>query len=90
MLDRLVGLREAFHILSAYRSPAVHAMLRLCYAGMAEHSRHVEGKAVDVRFFGHSSILGHRLAPAWIIPALVFVMVWWMVLHTGMSMGEAS
>jgi uncharacterized protein YcbK (DUF882 family) len=61
-LDRLVGLRDAFHILSAYRSPATNAMLRLSHAGVAEHSMHVEGKAVDVRFFGRDLLLVHRLA----------------------------
>jgi len=62
MLDRLVGLRDAFHILSAYRSPATNAMLRLSHAGVAEHSMHVEGKAIDVRFFGRDLFLVHRLA----------------------------
>jgi uncharacterized protein YcbK (DUF882 family) len=61
MLDRLVGLRDAFHILSAYRSPATNAMLRLSHTGVAEHSMHVEGKAVDVRFFGRDLLLVHRL-----------------------------
>ena len=62
MLDRLVGLRDAFHIVSAYRSPATNAMLRLSHAGVAEHSMHVEGKAVDVRFFSRDLVLVHRLA----------------------------
>ena len=64
MLDRLVGLRDAFHILSAYRSPATNAMLRLSHAGVAEHSMHVEGKAVDVRFFSRDLVLVHRLVTA--------------------------
>src|SRR5215475_8120125 len=62
ILDRLVGLRDAFHILSAYRSPATNARLRLSHVGVAEHSMHVEGKAVDVRFFGPDLVLVHRLA----------------------------
>jgi uncharacterized protein YcbK (DUF882 family) len=61
-LDRLVGLRDALHILSAYRSPATNAMLRLSHAGVAEHSMHVEGKAVDVRFFRRDLLLAQRLA----------------------------
>jgi uncharacterized protein YcbK (DUF882 family) len=64
MLDRLVGLRDALHILSAYRSPTTHAMLRLSHAGVAEHSMHVEGKAVDVRFFGRDLLLVYRLVTA--------------------------
>ena len=63
-LDKLVGLRDAFHVLSAYRSSATNAMLRLSHAGVAEHSMHVEGKAVDVRFFGRDLLLVHRLVTA--------------------------
>lgn len=61
-IDKIVGLRDAFHVLSAYRSPATNAMLRLYHAGVAEHSMHVEGKAVDVRFFGNDLQMVHRLA----------------------------
>jgi len=57
-----VGLRDAFHILSAYRSPATNARLRLSHVGVAEHSLHVEGKAADVRLFGPDLVLVHRLA----------------------------
>jgi uncharacterized protein YcbK (DUF882 family) len=64
MLNRLVGLRDAFHIVSAYRSPATNAMLRLSHAGVAEHSIHVEGKAVDVRFFARDLVPVHHLATA--------------------------
>jgi len=39
-------------------------MLRLSHAGVAEHSMHVEGKAVDVCFFGRDPVLVHRLATA--------------------------
>ena len=63
-VDQLVGLRNAFHVLSAYRSPTTNAMLRLSHAGGAEHSMHVEGKAVDVRFFGRDLLLVHRLVTA--------------------------
>src|SRR5712692_6401162 len=37
-IDKIVGLRDAFHVLSAYRSPATNAMLRMYHAGVAEHS----------------------------------------------------
>ena len=57
-------LRDAFHIVSAYRSPATNAMLRFSHVGVAEHSMHVEGKGVDVRFFGRDLVLVHRLATA--------------------------
>jgi uncharacterized protein YcbK (DUF882 family) len=63
-IDTLVGLRDAFHILSAYRSAATNAMLRLSYTGVAEHSMHVEGKAVDVRLCGRNLPRVRRLATA--------------------------
>src|SRR5262249_54966160 len=61
-IDKIAGLRDAFHVLSAYRSPATNAMLRLYYACVAEHSMHVEGKAIDVRFSGRELQVVHRLA----------------------------
>ena len=61
-IDKIVGLRDAFHVLSAYRSVATNAMLRLYYSGVAEHSMHIEGKAVDVRFFGGDLQMVRRLA----------------------------
>jgi uncharacterized protein YcbK (DUF882 family) len=63
-IDTIVGLGDTFHVLSAYRSPATNAMLRQYHAGVAEHSRHTEGKAVDVRFFGPDLPMVHRLATA--------------------------
>jgi uncharacterized protein YcbK (DUF882 family) len=47
-LGKTLETRAAFHILSAYRSPATNAMLRQSYSGVAEHSLHIEGKAVDI------------------------------------------
>src|SRR5215471_1234918 len=61
-IDKMVGFRDAFHVLSAYRSAATNAMLRLYYSGVAEHSMHMEGKAVDVRFPGSDLPMVHRLA----------------------------
>ena len=61
-IDKIVGLRDSFHVLSAYRSPETNAMLRLYYSGVAEHSMHIEGKAVDVRFSGRDLQMVRRLA----------------------------
>lgn len=61
-IDKIVGLRDAFHVLSAYRSPATNARLRLYYSGVAEHSMHIEGKAIDVRFSGRDLQTVRRLA----------------------------
>src|SRR5438132_13715532 len=50
-IDKIEGLRDSFHVLSAYGSPATNAMLRLYASRVADHSMHLEVKAVDVRFF---------------------------------------
>jgi uncharacterized protein YcbK (DUF882 family) len=61
-IDKIVGLRDSFHVLSAYRSPATNAWLRMSHSGVAEHSMHVEGKAIDVRFLGQDLQMVRRLA----------------------------
>ena len=58
LLDLLYAIREelgchqAFHIISGYRSPATNAYLRSFRRGVAEHSLHMDGKAVDLRLPG--------------------------------------
>ena len=44
-----VGSQRAFHVISAYRSPQTNEMLRQSSNGVAEHSMHMLGKAIDVR-----------------------------------------
>jgi uncharacterized protein YcbK (DUF882 family) len=63
-IDTIVGLRDALHVLSAYRAPATNAMLRQYHTGVAAQSMHTEGKAVDVRFFGRALPMVQRLATA--------------------------
>jgi len=63
-INKMVGWRDALHVLSAYRSPETNAMLRLSSVGVAEHSMHMEGKAVDVRFVGGDLQMVRRLATA--------------------------
>jgi uncharacterized protein YcbK (DUF882 family) len=41
-----------FQIISGYRSPKTNAMLRSRSSGVAEHSQHTVGKAIDVRLEG--------------------------------------
>ena len=43
------GSERAFHVISAYRSPSTNEMLRHSSNGVAEHSMHMLGKAIDVR-----------------------------------------
>jgi uncharacterized protein YcbK (DUF882 family) len=44
-----VGSERAFHVISAYRSPGTNEMLRHSSNGVAEHSMHLLGKAIDIR-----------------------------------------
>jgi uncharacterized protein YcbK (DUF882 family) len=48
-LQHKLGARQAFHVVSAYRSPATNAMLRRHGSGVARFSLHTQGKAIDVR-----------------------------------------
>lgn len=45
----LTGGRGEFNIISGYRSPETNAWLRKHSHGVAEHSMHIEGKAIDMR-----------------------------------------
>ena len=55
LLDLLVALsgkverKEAFEVISGYRSPATNAALHEKSSGVASHSLHMEGKAIDIR-----------------------------------------
>jgi uncharacterized protein YcbK (DUF882 family) len=51
-LDRRLETRQPFHIICGYRSPATNEYLRKHTAGVAKHSMHIEGKAVDIRIPG--------------------------------------
>jgi uncharacterized protein YcbK (DUF882 family) len=53
-VQRKVGAKGAIHIISGYRSPASNAMLASYSDGVATHSLHTEGRAVDIRLPGHS------------------------------------
>ena len=52
---RKVGAKGAIHIISGYRSPATNAILASYSDGVATHSLHTQGKAVDLRLPGHST-----------------------------------
>lgn len=43
-----LGSSQPFHVLSGYRSPATNAMLAEKSNGVAKHSLHLEGKAIDL------------------------------------------
>lgn len=58
LLDTLVLLREklgvqaGFQVISGYRSPESNAKLHSASDGVAVHSLHMEGKAIDIRVPG--------------------------------------
>jgi uncharacterized protein YcbK (DUF882 family) len=52
-LQAVTGRREPFEIISGYRSPLTNAALRLHSHGVAEHSLHMQGRAIDARLQGY-------------------------------------
>ena len=46
---------NASQVISGYRSPATNALLRQHSEGVAQHSLHLEGRAIDVRLGGHAT-----------------------------------
>ncbi|OAN44695.1 hypothetical protein A6A04_07665 [Paramagnetospirillum marisnigri] len=54
-VQRKVGAKGAIHIISGYRSPSTNAILASYSDGVATHSLHTVGKAVDIRLPGHQT-----------------------------------
>jgi uncharacterized protein YcbK (DUF882 family) len=51
-LKQTLGVNKPFHIVSGYRSPFTNAQLRKHSHGVAEHSLHMQGRAIDIRVEG--------------------------------------
>lgn len=51
-LRNLADRDDPFHVISGYRSPHTNALLRSRSHGVAAHSLHMEGRAIDVRMPG--------------------------------------
>jgi uncharacterized protein YcbK (DUF882 family) len=51
-LARTAGCEPRFEVISGYRSPATNSLLRSRGRAVAEHSLHMEGRAIDVRLKG--------------------------------------
>jgi len=49
---RTAGVDPKFDVISGYRSPQTNARLREQSTGVAQHSLHMEGRAIDVRVAG--------------------------------------
>jgi len=87
LLHELAGTLETdqpFHVISGYRSPATNAMLRErggAHTGVASHSLHMEGKAIDIRLPGiklgqlHEAARALKLGGVGFYPDLNFVHV---------------
>jgi len=52
ILQSRVGNRGAFEVVCGYRSPETNAMMHEASAGVAAHSMHIEGRAMDIRLPG--------------------------------------
>ena len=48
-LSTVTGTRPPYQVISAYRSPATNRLLRQHSEGVAAHSLHMEGQAIDIR-----------------------------------------
>jgi uncharacterized protein YcbK (DUF882 family) len=58
-----LGVDPAFSVISGYRSPQTNAYLHEKSTGVAQHSLHMEGRAIDVRVAGIdcASLAAHAL-----------------------------
>ena len=54
-LKQTLGVNKPFHIISGYRSPFTNAQLHKHSHGVANHSFHMQGRAIDIRVEGVSS-----------------------------------
>jgi uncharacterized protein YcbK (DUF882 family) len=65
LLDQVsnqVGSNNVVHIISGYRSPESNQLLHHNTSGVAKHSMHLEGKAIDVRIPGRDLAALHKAA----------------------------
>ncbi|HRH36674.1 MAG TPA: UDP binding domain-containing protein, partial [Catalimonadaceae bacterium] len=49
LLHRLLGAKKEFQVVSGYRSPETNRLLAAQRYGVAKHSLHMQGKAIDIR-----------------------------------------
>jgi len=53
-IQHRLSINEPFQVISGYRSPLTNAMLHANSEGVAVHSLHLEGKAIDISVKGRS------------------------------------
>ncbi len=78
---RMTGACSPVQIVCGYRSPRTNARLRIHHRGVASHSLHMQGKAVDIRMSGcglsslHTAALSLRAGGVGYYPSSNFVHV---------------
>jgi len=81
LLRERTGTRQAFQVISGYRSPATNAALHQRSSGVASGSLHMQGKAIDIRLGDvelaslRKAALGLQLGGVGFYPASNFVHV---------------
>ena len=58
------GDNQVLHVISGYRSPESNAKLAAASNGVAKHSMHMDGKAIDIRMPGKNLAQLHKAAMA--------------------------
>jgi uncharacterized protein YcbK (DUF882 family) len=58
------GSNQVLHVISGYRSPETSKMLAAQSGGVARHSMHLDGKAIDIRLPGTDLKQVHKAAKA--------------------------
>jgi len=48
-LSKVTGTKAPYEVISGYRSPATNELLQRRSSGVATHSLHLEGRAIDIR-----------------------------------------
>jgi uncharacterized protein YcbK (DUF882 family) len=67
LLDKVsaqFGDQQVLHVISGYRSPETNAKLHENSSGVAKHSLHMEGKAIDIRLPGTDLATLHKAVMA--------------------------
>jgi uncharacterized protein YcbK (DUF882 family) len=59
-LQQLVETPGAYHVICGYRSPKTNQMLHAHSEGVANHSLHLEGRAIDINLPGKNLALLHK------------------------------
>lgn len=63
-LRQAAGSKDFFEVISGYRSPQTNTMLKSKSGGVASHSLHMDGKAIDIRLPSINTGRLHRIAMA--------------------------